>query len=109
MKASWIDLSLLKQPSAWIPMVMALAGLSLIIGHVAVFGLVQEEDEGAAAHIWQLLMLAQLPFMAYFLLKWLPRRVSGALQAILVLGGLWIANFVLLFWMESTAARLAGQ
>ena len=31
-------------------------------------------DEGAAAHLWQLLMAAQLPVVAYFGFRWLPRE-----------------------------------
>jgi len=29
-------------------------------------------DEGATAHIWQLLMAGQVPTLAYFVFRWLP-------------------------------------
>jgi len=35
--------------------------------------LVRESDEGAAAHLWQLLMASQLPVLVFFAVKWLPR------------------------------------
>jgi hypothetical protein len=41
------------------------------------FGTVRQEDEGTAAHVWQLLMAGQVPIIAWFALKWLraePRR-----------------------------------
>ena len=39
----------------------------LVIGHPA-----REPDEGTAAHLWQLLMAAQLPLAAFFGITWLP-------------------------------------
>lgn len=60
-------------PSAWLPMAMSLAALSVVLIHIAYFGSAREADEGTAAHIWQLLMAAQVPIVAYFTLKWLPR------------------------------------
>ena len=65
--------TLIKRPSAFLPMAMSIAAL-LMLGIVAASqGLVREADEGAFAHIWQLLMAGQLPLLAYFLIRWLPR------------------------------------
>lgn len=102
MRTNRFDLSLLRQPSAYIPMLMSLAGLALIIGHVALYGVGRQEDEGAAARIWQLLMAGQLPFLAWFAVQWLPRRFREALQVLVLLAGLGLANLVVLFWMESS-------
>ncbi|MGI9024106.1 MAG: hypothetical protein ACR2GP_00700 [Burkholderiaceae bacterium] len=41
-------------------------------------GNVREADEGAAAHIFQLLMVAQAPVVAFFAFKWLPRNPRSA-------------------------------
>jgi hypothetical protein len=60
MKTSRFDFSLLKQPSAWIPLAMSLAALALVLGHALVYGVIHEADEGAAAHTWQL--LEQIPY-----------------------------------------------
>jgi len=73
----------LKEPSAWVPILMSLAALALVVGHVAIYGIVHSEDEGAAAHLFQLLLVAQLPVVGYFALKWLPRE---PVQALVVLG-----------------------
>ena len=75
--------SALKRPSALIPLVMSLAALALVLGHIAVSGTAREPDEGAAAHLWQLLMAGQIPFIAFFAITWLPRDPGPAL---LVLG-----------------------
>jgi len=66
-------LTLIKRPSAFLPMAMSIAALSLLGIVAAASGLVREPDEGAVAHIWQLLMAGQLPILAYFLIQWFPR------------------------------------
>jgi hypothetical protein len=61
---------------------MSLVALALVLGYVALFGVVHEADEGAAAHIWQLLMVVQVPLMAFFAIKYVPQKPK---QAVLVL------------------------
>jgi len=58
---------------------MSLAALSLVLGHVAIYGGARQADEGAAAHLWQLLMAGQIPVIAFFAIKWLPRTPGQAL------------------------------
>jgi hypothetical protein len=86
-----MNISLMKQPSALIPIGMSVTALAVVLGHVAIFGVVHEADEGAAAHLWQLLMAGQLPVVLYFAVKWLPQAPGPALrvlalQAIAILG-----------------------
>jgi hypothetical protein len=69
---------LLRQPSAFMPLVLSFAALALVVGHVIAVGVTREADEGAAAHLWQLLMAGQLPVIAYFALRWLPVRPREA-------------------------------
>ena len=64
---------------AWLPIVLALVALGTVGSYVAMFGTAKEADEGAAAHIWQLLMAAQLPLVIIFGFKWLPKRPRAAL------------------------------
>ena len=51
----------------------------LVIGHPA-----REPDEGTGAHLWQLLMAAQLPLAAFFGITWLPvaPRAAGTVFAV---------------------------
>jgi hypothetical protein len=58
---------------------MSLVALSLVLGHIAIFGGARQADEGAAAHLWQLLMAGQIPVIAFFAIKWLPRTPGQAL------------------------------
>ena len=73
---------LIKQPSAFLPMAMSFAALATVLGTVAVFGVVHEADEGAAAHIFQLLIALQAPIVAFFAIKWLPQTPRQALQVL---------------------------
>jgi hypothetical protein len=66
-------LQLSRKPGALVPMAMSLTALVVVLVHILASGAVRETDEGAAAHIWQLLMAGQLPILAYFLIRWLPR------------------------------------
>ena len=74
-----MNLSLIKHPSAWIPLGMSFAALALVLVHIAIFGAVHESDEGTAAHIWQLLMAGQVPVMLYFAATRLPQAPGPAL------------------------------
>ena len=75
--------AMIKQPSAFLPVVMSLAALATVLLRIALVGTAPEPDEGAAAHLWQLLMALQLPVIALFAIKWLPQSPK---QALLVLG-----------------------
>src|SRR5436190_22289491 len=98
MKTNPVHGSLIRQPSAYLPLVMSLAALTLVVGHAAVFGIVHEADEGAAAHIWQILMVIQLPFVAYFIVRWLPSHIQESLQILALLAATWLANFAAVYW-----------
>jgi hypothetical protein len=90
---------LLKQPSAWIPIAMSLAALAIVLGHVAIFGIVHETDEGTAAHLWQILMALQLPIVAYVTFKWLPKKPKESLLVLALLGATWLANFAAVYFL----------
>jgi hypothetical protein len=74
--------SSLKLPSAWIPIAMSFTALTLVLVHVALYGAARQADEGPTAHLFQLLMAAQLPLIAYFAIRWLPQSPSRAVQVL---------------------------
>lgn len=90
----------MKQPSAWLPIVMSIAALALVLGHVAIYGAVHEADEGAAAHLWQLLMAGQVPVVAYFALKWLPRTPGLALPVLALQAVAALAACAPVYWFK---------
>ena len=69
----------LKYPSAFLPITMSLLALAVVMTHIALFGTARQPDEGTAAHLWQLLMAGQLPIVAFFAIRWLPRAPRYAL------------------------------
>jgi hypothetical protein len=70
---------------------MSAAALTLVLGFLALFGVVREPDEGAAAHIWQILMVLQIPIAAFFTIKWLPRAPKDALPVLALQAVAWVA------------------
>jgi hypothetical protein len=95
-----MNISIMKKPSAWLPMAMSLAALAVVLGHVAMFGVVREADEGTAAHIWQILMAAQVPIVAFFAIKWLPRTPRPALLVLALQGGAALAALAPVFFLN---------
>jgi hypothetical protein len=63
---------------------MSLAALAVVVARIVFVGVAPEPDEGAAAHVWQLLMAGQLPVIAFFAITWLPRNPRQALVALLL-------------------------
>ena len=85
--------TLLRKKSAYFPLAMSAAGLALVLVHAARYGIVHEADEGATAHIWQILMAGQMPVLAFFAIKWLPRAPKPtlcvlSLQAVVALASM---------------------
>ena len=80
---------------------MSLAALALVLSHVAVFGIVRQADEGAAARIFQLIMVAQIPIVIFFALRWLPRCPKEALLVLALQGGAWLAPIALVVRLEN--------
>jgi len=80
---------LVRKPSAIVPIIMSLAALCVVLVAIAVVGTKRQVDEGADAHIWQLLMAGQFPILAWFVLHWLRRDFRGGLGVL----GLQIAAF----------------
>lgn len=62
-----------KKVSAWAPVLMSLAALGLVGIQLAAHGVSPEPDEGALAHLYQLLVAGQLPVIAYFAFHWWRR------------------------------------
>ncbi len=74
--------TILKRPSAFLPVAMSLAALATLLVALTAGGVARETDEGTAAHIWQLLMGGQIPIVAYFAIKWVPQAPRQALYVL---------------------------
>ena len=76
--------SVVRKPSAVVPIAMSLAALATVLAQIALAGVARQTDEGAAAHIWQLLIAGQMPVLLFFAIRWLPRRPKQALCVLAV-------------------------
>ena len=93
-------LAMLKRPSAFVPIAMSLAALTLVLGTLAVYGIVRGGDEGTAAHLFQLLLVAQLPIVALFAITWLPKSPKEALVVLLLQAAAGLAALAPVFLLE---------
>jgi hypothetical protein len=88
-----------RQPGVFIPIAMSTAALGTVLYHVAMVGTAPEIDEGAAAHIWQLLMAGQVPVVAFYAVKWLPRAPRAARQGLAVQIAAALAALAPVYWL----------
>ena len=91
---------LMKNPSAFLPIAMSFAALATVLIYIAMFGVARQADEGTAAHIWQILMAAQIPIIAVFIFKWLPRNPIKALAVLALQGSAALAALIPVFLLK---------
>ncbi len=61
---------------------MSLAALAIVLGYLAFCRPVHQADEGAAAHLFQLLIVGQMPFVAHFAFRWMPKAPARGLRVL---------------------------
>ncbi|OGM98141.1 MAG: hypothetical protein A2735_00330 [Candidatus Yanofskybacteria bacterium RIFCSPHIGHO2_01_FULL_41_21] len=71
--------SLIKKPSAWIPIIIPLIFFAYLVIYISIFGIVREEDEGTGAHLFQLWLALEPLMVGFFAIKWLPRAPKQAI------------------------------
>lgn len=86
-------MDVLKRPSAFLPLVMSLVIVAAGAREAAMFGTLRQPDEGAAAHLFQLLMPLEVPIIAFFGITWLPRAPRQALAVLALQIGAGVAIF----------------
>jgi hypothetical protein len=79
---------------------MSLTALSAVLFHILVYGVTREADEGPVAHIWQILMAGQMPLLAFFAVKWLPRAPRQSLYVLAVQIGAALASIAPVFLLN---------
>lgn len=89
----------LRQPSAWLPVLMSMTVLTIILIHISMFGApIREVDEGTGVHLFQIWIVLELLTMAFFAIKWLPQAPK---QALLVLALQIFATFLPIYMVFS--------
>jgi hypothetical protein len=95
-------IAIMKHPSAFLPLAMSLTAIGMLLGDLAIYGIsheVHQPDEGTVAHLWQILMAGQLPIIAFFAIKWLPRAPRQAFYALAIQAGAVLASMAPVFFL----------
>ncbi len=72
--------SIIKNPSAWIPIAIPLIFFVYALIYTILFGIpVREADEGVGAHLFQLWLVLEPLMIGFFVIKWFPRAQKEAL------------------------------
>lgn len=79
---------------------MSLTALTILLLHIALFGAAREADEGTTAHLWQILILGQMPVLAFFAIKWLPRAPKATLGVLAVQVGAVLASMAPVYFLN---------
>ena len=78
----------------------SLGALAVVLVFLAYHGPAPQPDEGAAAHIWQLLMAGQVPVASFFAIKWIPKRPRDAGLILVLQLGFALAAMVPVFLLH---------
>lgn len=91
--------SLIKKPAAYLPIAMSLTALALVLVHAARYGIIHEADEGPTAHLFQMLMAAQVPLVLFFAFKWLPKAPGQTLRILALQISAALAALASVYWL----------
>jgi hypothetical protein len=99
--------AIIKRPSAFLPLAMSLTALTMLLACIAqywvvhgTYMVVREPDEGTVAHLWQILMAGQMPIIAFFAVKWLPRAPRQTLSVLALHVGAALASMAPVFFLN---------
>ena len=72
----------LRHPSAWIPLILSSAALAIVLIHFTRYGITHDADEGTSAHLFQIVMVLEVPAVLFFAVKWLPEAPEPAIRVL---------------------------
>jgi hypothetical protein len=90
----------LREPLAFIPIVCSLAALAITTIVIGVNGVVHEADEGTAAHLFQLLIVASFIMSFAFVIRWLIRDPWRTLRILAIQIVAVVAAFAPVFYFK---------
>lgn len=90
-----------KRPSALLPVLMSLFVVGMVVVHYAMFGIVEEPDEGTPAHLFQLLMAAQVPLIGYFVIRWASEEPKAGARVVALQIAAAIAAFASVYFLTA--------
>jgi len=93
-------MSMLKHPSAFLPVAMSMLALCVVVIFVATHGTAPQADEGTAAHLWQLLIAGQIPIILSFAIRNLHQAPRQALPVLALQAGTLLAAMAPVFLLH---------
>ena len=77
--------SLIKKPSAWIPVALSLAVLAVMLIHIITVGApTRQPDEGTGAHLFQIWLILEVLMVAFFAIRWFPQKPKQAFVILVI-------------------------
>ncbi|MES2087824.1 MAG: hypothetical protein V4467_02410 [Patescibacteria group bacterium] len=77
--------SLIKKPSAWMPIAFSLTMLaSFFIVPMLSGPLVRQADEGTGAHLFQLWLVLEVVMITIFAINWLPKKLKETFVVLVI-------------------------
>ena len=95
--------SLLKRPSAWVPIALSLSMLTFILVYLATVGVSAPDpnaDEGTPAHLFQLWLVLEALMVLFFALTWLPRAPKQTLLILALQVAAVLPPLAIVFFLE---------
>ena len=97
--------AMMRLPSAYLPVAMSLAALTMVLGAVAMGlahggAIARDPDEGSVAHLFQLLMTVQWPITLFFAVKWLRRAPRETLAVLGLQAAAWLAGCAPVYFLH---------
>ena len=78
-------ISMLKRPSAWVPVALSLTVLAIMLTFISISGPpVRQPDEGTGAHLFQIWLASEVLLVSFFAVKWLPQAPGPAAMVLAV-------------------------
>ena len=77
--------SLIKKPSAWVPVALSLAVLAIMLISFVIFGVpARQPNEGTGAHLFQIWLVLEVLMVAFFAIRWFPQKPKQALVVLVI-------------------------
>ena len=77
-----MDVSLLKKPSAAIPIAISFAAITLVLVHRSLVISGDDSEVAGFSRAFRVILALQIPLILYFLYRWLPRKPNDALRVL---------------------------
>jgi membrane protein DedA with SNARE-associated domain len=91
-------LDLLRRPTAFVPLLISGGFLSVLLAGLLGGTLARQPDEGAAAHLFQILIPIEIVVIAIFAVHWLPKRAKPAAAVLALQGGMLLAVLAIVYF-----------